>query len=148
MSTPATVLTPSTESASEALRSLYTALAAGDVAGVTARLHPDVVVVEPHELPYGGIHQGRDAFLHNVLGVMMSHAAVTLETFELYEGADGATGVLHGTLTAHTSGEQLPLHMVEVHRITDGRSTRMEIYLENPAALAAFYRRNPAPASA
>ncbi|MBM2620923.1 nuclear transport factor 2 family protein [Actinoplanes sp. LDG1-06] len=131
----------------EVLRSLYEALSKGDVAGVLARLDPDVVVDEPAELPYGGVNRGRDVFLQSVLGVMMSHAAVALAGFTVYDGGDGkAIGVLEGTLTAHATGEQFPLTMVEVHEIAGEVSRRIDVYLKNPADLAAFYARS-APAS-
>lgn len=125
------------------LTSLYEALATGDVPGVLARLDPDVVVDEPAELPYGGVHRGRDVFLQSILGVMMSHAAVALTDFTVYDGGAGkAIGVLVGELTAHASGERFPLTMVEVHEIAGEVSRRIDVYLKNPAELAAFYARN------
>lgn len=136
-----------TDNAVAVLRSLYEALSVGDVPGVLARLHPAVVVDEPAELPYGGVHRGSDVFLQSVLGVMISHAAIALTDFTIYDGGAGkAAGILDGVLTAHTTGEEFPLRMIEVHEIADGLSRRIDVYLKNPGDLAAFYARS-APAA-
>jgi uncharacterized protein len=47
-------------SAVEVLRGLDEALSVREVPGVLARLHAQVVVNEPPDLPYGGEHHGRE----------------------------------------------------------------------------------------
>jgi uncharacterized protein len=129
-------------SAAEVLRTLYQALAAGDVPGVVACIDPDVIVDEPPELPYGGVHRGRDVFVESILGAMMGYANVELTEFEIYENDSGAVGVLTGTLTAHSNGEKFPLTMIELHEIVGETTRRIDVYLKDPAALAAFYARS------
>ncbi len=130
-----------TESPADVVRGLYDALGKGDVPGVLARLDPDVIVDEPIQLPYGGVHQGRDVFVQSVLGAMMGHADVVITDAEVFEGPAGVVGTLTGTLTAHTTGEVFPLIMVEIHQVEDGTVRRIDVYTKNPHELAAFYTR-------
>ncbi|MEU1623327.1 nuclear transport factor 2 family protein [Streptomyces sp. NPDC005722] len=125
----------------DVVRGLYDALGRGDVAGVLARLAPDVVVDEPAQLPYGGVHRGREAFARSVLGVMAGHAVVAIGAAEVFEGPAGVVGTLTGTLTAHTTGEVFPLTMVEIHQVEDGTVRGIDVYTKNPHELAAFYAR-------
>ncbi|MFE3167544.1 nuclear transport factor 2 family protein [Streptomyces sp. NPDC059224] len=130
-----------TETATDVVGGLYEALGRGDVAGVLARLAPEVVVDEPAPLPYGGVHQGREVFVRSVLGAMMRHAAVAITKAEVFEGPAGVVGVLTGTLTAHTTGERFALTMVEIHDVEDGLVRKIDVYTKNPHELAAFFAR-------
>ncbi|MFJ3671439.1 nuclear transport factor 2 family protein [Streptomyces sp. NPDC090106] len=130
-----------TQSPADVVRGLYDALGKGDVPGVLARLAPDVIVDEPSGLPYGGVHQGREVFVQSVLGAMMGHASVALTDAEVFEGPTGVVGKLTGTLTAHSTGEQFPLTMVEIHQVQDGTVHEIDVYTKNPHDLAAFYSR-------
>ncbi|MFF3559382.1 nuclear transport factor 2 family protein [Streptomyces sp. NPDC002574] len=125
----------------DVVRALYDALAKGDVPGVLAVLAPEVIVDEPTQLPYGGVHQGREAFVGSVLGAMMGHADVTITAAEVFQGPAGVVGTLTGTLTAHTTGERFPLTMVEIHQVENGAVRKIDVYTKNPHELAAFYAR-------
>ncbi|WUD70798.1 nuclear transport factor 2 family protein [Streptomyces sp. NBC_00510] len=130
-----------TQSPAGVVRGLYAALSRGDVPGVLERLAPEVIVDEPDQLPYGGVHQGREVFVQSVLGAMMGYAAVAITAAEVYEGPAGVVGTLTGTLTAHTTGEEFPLTMVEIHQVEDGTVRKIDVYTKNPQELAAFYAR-------
>ncbi|MFE3263157.1 MULTISPECIES: nuclear transport factor 2 family protein [unclassified Streptomyces] len=129
------------ESPADVVRGLYDALAKGDVPGLLARLAPEVIVDEPGQLPYGGVHRGRETFVRSVLGAMTGHAAVAVTAADVFEGPTGVVGVLTGTLTAHTTGEEYPLTMVEIHQVEDGTVRKIDVYTKNPHELAAFYAR-------
>ncbi|MFF2996721.1 nuclear transport factor 2 family protein [Streptomyces sp. NPDC057950] len=129
------------ESRADVVRGLYDALGKGDVPGVLARLAPEVIVDEPDQLPYGGVHQGREAFVRSVLGAMTGHADIAITAAEVFEGPTGVVGTLTGTLTAHTTGEVFPLTMVELHQVEDGAVRKIDVYTKNPHELAAFYAR-------
>ncbi|RPE42152.1 SnoaL-like protein [Streptomyces sp. Ag109_O5-1] len=130
-----------TENPADVVRGLYDALGKGDVPGVLAKLDPEVIVDEPDRLPYGGVHHGREVFVESVLGAMMSYAAVALADAQVFEGPAGVVGKLTGTLTAHTTGEEFPLTMVEIHQVQGGTVRRIDVYTKNPDDLAAFYAR-------
>jgi uncharacterized protein len=128
-------------SAGDVVRALYDSLAKGDVPGVLARLDPDVIVDEPPALPYGGVHHGRDVFVQSILGAMMGYANVEITGATVIDNAAGAIGILTGTLTAHSSGEQFPVTMVEIHEVVGEVIRKVDVYTKDPAALAAFYAR-------
>ena len=128
-------------SAGDVVRALYDSLAKGDVPGVIARLDPDVIVDEPRELPYGGVRRGRDVFVQSILGAMMGYANVEIAEATVIDNAAGVVGILTGTLTAHSSGEQFPLTMVELHEVVGEVTRKIDVYTKDPAALAAFYAR-------
>ncbi|MFE9250040.1 nuclear transport factor 2 family protein [Streptomyces sp. NPDC007088] len=129
------------ESPAQVVRGLYDALSKGDVPGVLARLAPEVIIDEPIQLPYGGVHQGREVFAQSILGAMAGYANVAITDAEVFEGPAGVVGRLTGTLTAHTTGEDFPLTMVEIHQIEDGTVRKIDVYTKNPHELAAFYAR-------
>ncbi len=133
-------MTTTTSTDVDVVRSLYRRQR-GDAAGVIARLDPDVIVDEPRVLPYGGENRGRDVFISSILGAMMSHAAIEITDFDVYEGGADVIGHLTGVLTAHSTGEKLPLTMIEQHEVSDGAVRRIDVYLKNPEDLAAFYAR-------
>lgn len=109
--------------------------------GVLAKLDPEVIVDEPDQLPYGGVHQGHEVFVQSILGVMMGYADVAITDAEVYEGPARVIGTLTGTLTAHTTGEQYPLTVVEIHQVEGDTVRKIDVYLKNPEDLAAFYAR-------
>jgi ketosteroid isomerase-like protein len=130
-----------TEKPADVVRGLYAALSMGDVPGVLAKLDPEVIVDEPNLLPYGGVHQGREVFVRSILGAMMGYANVAITGAEVFEGPAGVIGTLTGSLTAHSTGEEFPLTMVEIHRVEDGTVRKIDVYVKNPDELAAFYAR-------
>jgi ketosteroid isomerase-like protein len=126
-----------TESPAQVVRGLYDALSKGDVPGVLAKLAPEVIVDEPTQLPYGGVHHGREVFVQSILGAMMGYANVAITDADVFEGPAGVIG----RLTAHTTGEEFPLTMVEIHQVEDGAVRKIDVYTKNPHELAAFYAR-------
>ncbi|MCX4457550.1 nuclear transport factor 2 family protein [Streptomyces sp. NBC_01340] len=100
-----------------------------------------MIVDEPNQLPYGGVHQGREVFVRSVLGAMMGYADVASTAAEVFEGPAGVIGTLTGALTAHTTGEEFPLTMVEIHQVEDGTVRKIDVYTKNPHELAEFYAR-------
>ncbi|MXM62601.1 nuclear transport factor 2 family protein [Streptomyces sp. HUCO-GS316] len=129
------------ESPADVVRGLYDALSKGDVPSVLAKLSPEVIVDEPIQLPYGGVHQGREVFVQSILGAMTGYANIAITDAEVFEGPAGVIGTLTGTLTAHTTGEEFPLTMVEIHQVEDGTVRKIDVYTKNPHELTAFYAR-------
>ncbi|MFF1278731.1 hypothetical protein ACFVZC_36055 [Streptomyces marokkonensis] len=75
-----------------------------------------MIVDKPNQLPYGGMHQGREVFGQSILGAMLGDASLAVTDAEVLEGQPGVIG----TLTSHTTGEEFPLTMVEIHQVEDG----------------------------
>jgi uncharacterized protein len=100
-----------------------------------------VIVDEPPELPYGGVHRGRNVFIESILGAMMGYADVEITEATVIENEDGVVGILTGTLTARSNGEKFPLTTVELHEVDGETIRKVDVYTKDPAALAAFYAR-------
>ncbi|MGW6791562.1 nuclear transport factor 2 family protein [Streptomyces chartreusis] len=79
-----------TQSPADVVRGLYDALGKGDVPGVLAKLAPEVIIDEPTQLPYGGVHQGREVFVQSILDAMMGYANVAITDAEVFEGPRSA----------------------------------------------------------
>lgn len=122
-------------SAGDVVRAFYGSLRDSDMPGVLARLDPDVIVDEPPELPYGGVHRGPDAFVESVLGAMMGYADAEIAEFAVIETeADGiVVGTISGTLTAHSDGEKFQLTMVELHEVAGETIRKIDVYNKDPA---------------
>lgn len=131
-----------TRGPADVVRELYTALLEADMPRALATLAPDLIVDHTNELPYGGVHHGREAWVESVLKVITGHADVGRIDFRIHEaGPTGAIGVLGGTLVAHTTGEEHALTSVEVIKVEDGLIRKIDVYTKNPRALAEFYTR-------
>jgi len=79
--------------------------------------------------------------VQSILGAMMGYANVAITDAEVFEGPAGVVGTLTGTLTAHTTGEEFSLTMVELHQVENGTVRKIDVYTKNPHELAAFYTR-------
>lgn len=126
---------------SDVIRAGYEALMTGDMPGLMACVAEDVVIDRPSLLLWGSPQLGRDYFA-NVLGSMAACCDFEITASAVFEG-DGAeaVGVLSYTLTAHNSGEKLPITIVELFTVVDGLITRMDVYDKDPSGVAAFLAR-------
>lgn len=104
------------------VRAQYAALGKGDIPGILATLDPDVIIDEPQQLPYGGVHRGRDVFVQAVLGAMTGYARVQITKFAVFESEAGVVWTLTGTLTAHSNGEPFPSRWLNSTRSSARRS--------------------------
>jgi ketosteroid isomerase-like protein len=136
--------------AGDVARALYECLEKGDIPGVLSRLAADVILDEPRELPWGGVHRGRDAFVETVLGGMTGDVDMAVTEVVVIDAENGVVGKLRGTLTARASGETIDATMIELLDIEGAEVKKVDVYTKDPAALAAFYARaaiNPEDAS-
>ncbi|MFI5681576.1 hypothetical protein [Streptomyces cellulosae] len=53
---------------------------------------------------------------------------------------EGPVGVI-GTLTAHTTGEKVPLTMVEIHQVEDGMVRKIDVGQEPPRTRRVLHAR-------
>ncbi len=115
------------------IREIYDAFATGDIAGVLARMSPDIVWNEAENFPYadGNPYRGHDAVLSGVFarlgGEWDGFAAVPEE----YLNAGGTVVVLgryRGTWPA--TGRAMNAQMVHVWRVKDGRVSAFQQYTD------------------
>lgn len=118
MSTSAT-----TEASRRAVSRLYDAGLGGDLAGMVAALHDDLVVYEPSFLPYGGVTNGPAAF-EKLFAVIMQY--IDFSTLRL-ESMVAENDVVVAFLNAKThKGERLSIGERSVVR--DGKIVEMRIF--------------------
>lgn len=115
------------------IRAIYDAFAAGDIAGIVARMSPDMVWNEAENFPYadGNPYVGADAILAGVfarIGTEWEGFAAVPE--EIIDGGDTvvALGRYRGIFKA--TGKALDAQLVHVWRIADGRAASFQQYTD------------------
>lgn len=122
----------------EMVQELFDAILAGDPEALGALIHPDVTVVEPLGLPYGGVYEGKDAFFGKLLPAIMTHFELGIEDARIIEGTDCVAAQVVVVFTARGSGNVVRMPYVEVYDFEDGLIRRMNVYPQDTAGLAAF----------
>lgn len=117
----------------------------GEVEAAMAMIHPDIVLHEAASLPYPGDFHGREGF-ERLFSVM--HAGIELipESWELFDAGDQVIGRMHTTLVSRTTGERLPMIIVEIHTIRDDMLAEVDIYYKDTKAVVDLYNAGRQPA--
>jgi len=91
------------------------AFAGGDIEGVFALLHPEVVIDEGAGLPYAGEYVGA-AGLQDLVGQIMTLMEMSLDSFQVSDGGECAVARLQLTFTSRTSGKTVNMSAVEIYK--------------------------------
>jgi ketosteroid isomerase-like protein len=121
----------------QVVNALFRALARGDLAGAQEFMHEGLVVHEPPGLPYTGDWSGRDGFA-TLLRRLNSLFSVDLRAFHLVEAADRVVLCADAVFTCRATGRALPMPIVEVYRLEDGKIIDIDVFYKDPAAVAAL----------
>jgi ketosteroid isomerase-like protein len=113
------------------------AITAFDVETALSCLHPDCRVEEAASLPYGGTHVGVEGFMA-IFTKLTEVAAPAFESFEVFDAGRRVIGRIELLLTAHASGNQLRMTVVEIYTVSDGAITSADVYYKDTKALAEF----------
>lgn len=115
------------------IRAIYDAFAAGDIAGIVARMSPDMVWNEAENFPYadGNPYVGPDAILAGVfarIGAEWEGFAALPE--EIVDGGDTviALGRYRGVFKA--TGKKLDAQLAHVWRVAEGRAVSFQQYTD------------------
>jgi ketosteroid isomerase-like protein len=111
------------------------AFAAGDIEGVFALLHPEVVIHEGAGLPYAGEYVGA-AGLQDLVGKIMTPMEMTLDSYQVSDGGDCAISRLEMTFTSRTSGKVVKMPGVEIYNTTDGKVSKIDVYYKSTSEIA------------
>jgi len=112
---------------------MYDAAKRGDLDAFVAALAPDVVVVEPSFLPYGGTYRGVDGFLS-----LFGELAKTFDVAGLNVDRVVADGdIVLGFLRMPFADQNGMLDVIEQSTIRDGKVTEMRIFVHDLGALRA-----------
>lgn len=124
------------------VRALFDAVLAGDVDTIAALLHPDLEVIEPESLPYGGVYRGKDAFLTDLFPKLTGLVDVGIEGVRILGEESVAMAQMDGVFTARRTGAQLRMPYVEVYEFDGGLISRITVYPADTKALADFLTEN------
>jgi uncharacterized protein len=111
------------------------AFAAGDIEGVFALLHPEVVIHEGAGLPYAGEYVGA-AGLQELVGKIMTPIEMTLDSYQVSDGGDCAISRLEMTFTSRTTGKVVKMPGVEIYNTADGKVSRIDVYYKSTSEIA------------
>jgi ketosteroid isomerase-like protein len=111
------------------------AFAAGDIEGLFALVHPDIVVHEGAGLPYAGEYTG-PAGLQQLIGTIMTPMEMTLDSFSVSDGGDCAVARIHMTFTSRASGKVVKMPGVELYNTADGKVSRIDVYYKSTSEIA------------
>lgn len=124
------------------VRKLIDAVSAGDIDGMLSLLAPDLEVVEPASLPYGGVHRGVEDFCKNVLEVMLSKAEMGATNHRLFSSGDTVVVSMLSSVTSRRTGNVLQMPYLELYTVKEGLVTRIDAYPQDTKKLVDFLDAN------
>lgn len=106
---------------------MYEAAKRGDLDSFVAALAPDVVVIEPAFLPYGGSYHGADGFLSLFARLADTFDVPSLSVERVIADGDIVLGLLRMQLADGNS----TLEVIEQSTIRDGKVAEMRIFVHS-----------------
>ncbi len=109
---------------------------AGDWAGVMDITHPDYVVHEPPELPFGGDWKGRDALIRLFPHVWSYWDDVVVDRLGILSDENYFCLQLRMTMTSKFTGNRISTSLAETTRCVDGLMVEYTIHYHDTALVA------------
>jgi ketosteroid isomerase-like protein len=128
---------PTMQSA-ELAETMVAGMLEGDLEKLLSCLHPDVVVIEPSGLPYGGEHHGHAGF-GQLLQTMVNRLELNVTGISVYEAEGGFAARMDATFKSLATGREISTTVVEVDEVIDGLVTRIDAYYKDPELVAALF---------
>src|SRR4051794_10406665 len=94
-----------TMSAADAVENLVRALAEIDVEVLQRLVDPQVTVIEPEGLPYGGVYNGAEEFFGKLLPELAGPFELKIEDAKVFDGGDAAAANMKVCYTSRRTGE-------------------------------------------
>lgn len=132
----------SPESAAVVVDKLNAAFAAGDIDALRPLFDPNVQVIEPEGLPYGGVYKGAAAFFGELLPALAGPFELNPSDSKVFDGGDAAAASMVLSFTSRRTGETMHMPYVEIYTVADGLITKVDVYPQDVAALTAFMEAN------
>ena len=121
------------------VQEMFAAFGRGDVAGVLDRLSEDIQwrIAGPSELPYAGLHRGRDevARFFETFGRVSEFEV--FEPQEYFAKGDKVVVLGHERQRVRTTGQVVETEWAMVFVLRDGRITQFHNYVDTHAVAAA-----------
>jgi ketosteroid isomerase-like protein len=118
----------------EILRAMARTWAAGDQLAAMDYVAPDVVIVQPESLPWGGEHHGHDG-MNAMFAAMYQDLDQDMERMTFVGSGDKVVTMQGVTWRNRKTGATASVPRVEVVTFADGKATRFDVYLKDVHAL-------------
>ena len=121
----------------EIVTATYAAMAAKDLAAVSALCHPDVVLTQDPALPWGGRHVGSDGVAEFAIALIGAiDSAVT--TLALYEAGERVVQYGRTAGIANASGKSFDIPECHIWTVTEGKVSEVSFFIASAAMLEAL----------
>ena len=128
--------------AENVVRNMLDAVLRGDGDAAMACIHPDIVVIEPASLAYGGVFHGRSAFQQDVFGVILGKLSIQIGRCEIMGSDTKVAASMDITFTSRKTGLSLMMPYVEVYTIKDDMIIHLDVYPQDTKRLSTFWDAN------
>ncbi len=100
-------------------------------------MSPDVRVLEPRSLPYGGVYQGKDALAEraNIFDRTWANHRHVVRRY--VESGDHVVAYLDVQLTSRTTGDTVHTHITQWWRFIGGKIVEIEMFYADTAMVLA-----------
>jgi ketosteroid isomerase-like protein len=130
------------KTAAEVVEDLLKALETIDVEALKGAIDPNVEVIEPEGLPYGGVYQGADAFFTKLLPELAGPFELGVEDAKVFDGGHAAAANMKVVFTSRRTGETIRMPYVEVYDVVAGLITKIDVYPQDVTALTEWMDAN------
>ena len=120
------------------IESLFAAASAQDVEGLTALMHPDIVVIQPASLPWGGTYRGRNAFVGDLFAQMTADFEIGMDEVRVIDGGEVVAAQMTCAFTSRKTGQALRIPYVEVYEFADDLIRTITVYPSDTKLLVDF----------
>jgi ketosteroid isomerase-like protein len=118
------------------------AIASADLEAAGALMDPDVVVIEPATLPYGGVYRGAEAFFGTLAPAIFGAMDVAIGDVVVFDGGDTVAARMNLTFTARGTRQALMMPVVEAYDVRAGKITKIEVFPHDAGVLTQFWEAN------
>jgi ketosteroid isomerase-like protein len=129
-------------SAAAVVRRSYDAFARGDMDGVLADMHPDIVWHQAQGLPHGGVYEGLEAVRANIFDPLERDwwAEFSAEPEEFLEAGSDVVVLGRYRGVAKGTGRTLDVPFVHVWTLRDEKAVRFRQFLDTRGWVEALER--------
>lgn len=113
-----------------------------DGEAMAAVLHPDIVVIEPESLPFGGVYRGVEVFFNTLLPQIAGAFSLGVEGARILDGGSTAACQMTAVYTSHRTGSVIRMPYVEVYEVVDGLIAKADVYPQDVTELTRWMEAN------
>jgi len=119
------------EQSLDVVKAIYEALGRGDVPAALGAMAEDIEWHEAEGMPYGGVYNGVDAVVKNVLGPITEDIpGFTVGPEEFIASGDAVAAIVRYTGTGKATGKQLNLPVVHIWDVRNGKITQFRQFID------------------